>query len=270
MSPASETRANESTAASADAVHLLGVRVHPLTWERLRNVIVDAVVKRRRSIIANHNLHSVYLYHHDAGLRAFYEDAAVVHIDGMGLVFFGKLNGACLNAAQRVTPLDWIHPLLADAQRRNWRVFYLGSRPGVAARSAAILKAEFPRLQLETAHGYFDARRESAENRAVVETINRFAPDLLLVGMGMPRQEKWIHENRDALDAGAIFNVGGLMDYIAGETATPPRWMGRVGLEWLFRLCSDPKRLWRRYLVEPWFVMKLFFDELLRKGRPAL
>jgi N-acetylglucosaminyldiphosphoundecaprenol N-acetyl-beta-D-mannosaminyltransferase len=252
------------------SVRVLGVDVTPVLWPRLEEIIIDAVVNRRRSIIANHNLHSVYLYHHDAVLRAFYQEAAVVHVDGMGLVLLGKLHGAWLNAAQRLTPLDWIRPLLADAQRRNWRVFYLGSRPGVAAHGAAILKAEFPALQLETAHGYFDARRESDENRAVVETINRFAPDLLLVGMGMPRQEKWIHENREALDAAAIFNVGGLMDYIAGETPTPPRWMGRVGLEWLFRLCSDPKRLRRRYLVEPWFVMKIFFAELLRNRRPAL
>ena len=83
--------------------------------------------------------------------------------------------------------------------------------------------------------------------------------------MGMPRQEHWIFENSADVGAGAICNVGGLMDYIAGETPTPPRWMGRFGLEWLFRLASNPKRLWRRYLIEPWFVLKLFFAELLRR-----
>jgi N-acetylglucosaminyldiphosphoundecaprenol N-acetyl-beta-D-mannosaminyltransferase len=248
-------------------MRLLGVEVTPVLWPRLEEIVVDAVVNRRGWIIANHNLHSVYLYHHDAGLRDFYAEAAVVHVDGMGLVFLGQLLGLWISPTERLTPLDWIRPLLADAQRRSWRAFYLGSRPGVADRGAAILKAEFPGLSLETAHGYFDAERESAENRAVVETINRFAPDLLLVGMGMPRQERWIYENREALDASAIFNVGGLMDYIAGETPTPPRWMGRVGLEWLFRLGSDPARLWRRYLVEPWFVMKIFLAELLRNRR---
>src|SRR5262249_2952158 len=187
-----------------------------------------------------------------------------------GLVFFGKLLGLWLSRWQRLTPLDWIRPLLADAQQRGWRVFYLGSRPGVADKGAALLKAEFPGLSLETAHGYFDARHKSAENRAVLETINRFAPDLLLVGMGMPRQEPWIAENRKGLNARAIFNVGGLMDSLAGETPTPPRWMGRVGLEWLFRLCSEPARLWRRYLVEPWFVMKIFFSELRRRRRHSL
>jgi len=246
---------------------LLGVEVTPVLWPQLEEIIVDAVGNRRRWIIANHNFHSVYLFHHDAGLRDFYGEAAVIHVDGMGLVFFGQMLGLWLSRSQRLTPLDWIRPLLADAQQRNWRVFYLGSRPGVADKGAATLKTEFPGLRLETAHGYFDTRRESAENRSVLKTINRFAPDLLLVGMGMPRQERWIYENRRELHASAIFNVGGLMDYVAGETPTPPRWMGRVGLEWLFRLCSDPARLWRRYLVEPWFVMKIFFSELLRRRR---
>ncbi len=248
-------------------VRVLGVEVTPVVWPRLEEIIVDTVVNRRRRIVANHNLHSVYLYHHDAGVRAFYAAADVVHIDGMSLVFLGKLLGVWLNRSERLTPLDWIRPLLADAERKSWRAFYLGSRPGVAERGAAILAAEFPGLRLETAHGYFDAGRESAENRAVVDTINRFAPDLLLVGMGMPRQERWIYENREALDARVIFNVGGLMDYIAGETPTPPRWMGRGGLEWLFRLWSDPARLWPRYLVEPWFIMKLFFAEFFRNRR---
>ena len=248
------------------SVRLLGVQVHPFTWPRLEECVIEAVAARRRSIIANHNLHSLYLYHHDAAVRAFYDHAAAVHIDGMSLVLFGKLLRLPLSRAHRLTPLDWIRPLLAEAARRRWRVFYLGGRPGVAERGAARLRAEFPGLALETAHGYFDASREGAENRAVVDTINHCRPDLLLVGMGMPRQERWILENREALDAGAIFNVGGLLDYVAGATATPPRWMGRLGLEWLFRLLSDPSRLWKRYLIEPWFVGKIFLAELRGKN----
>lgn len=257
---------SERTINSHRSVRVLGVEVHPCTWRALEEAIVEGVAARRGSIIANHNLHSLYLYHHDAAVRAFYGSAAVVHIDGMSLVVIGRLLGLPLERAHRLTPLDWIRPLLAEAARRRWRVFYLGGKPGVAERAAALLREEFPGLALETAHGYFHARCASEENRAVVDAINRFGPDLLLVGMGMPRQEHWILENGADIAAGAIFNVGGLFDYIAGESATPPRWMGRMGLEWLFRLASDPTRLWRRYVVEPWFVMKLFFAELLRKN----
>jgi N-acetylglucosaminyldiphosphoundecaprenol N-acetyl-beta-D-mannosaminyltransferase len=247
------------------AVSLLGIAVHPLEWKDLKAIISSSVEQKHGSIIAHHNLHSVYLFHRDTGVREFYSRASWTHIDGMSLVFFGRLLGLRLFRAHRLTHLDWIHPLLADAARRRWRVFYLGGKPGVAERAAVLLRGAFPGLILQTAHGYFDARRASEENRAVLDAVNRFGPDLLLVGMGMPRQEHWILENRADLAAGAIFNVGGLFDYIAGETATPPRWLGRCGLEWLFRLTSDPARLSRRYLVEPWFVIKLFFAELLRK-----
>ena len=254
---------SDRTINSRRSVRVLGVEVHPCTWPALQEAIVEAVAARRGSIVANHNLHSLYLYHHDAAVRAFYGSAAVIHIDGMSLVVLGKLLGLPLERAHRLTPLDWIRPLLADAARRRWRVFYLGGKPGVAERAAELLRGEFPGLAFQTAHGYFDARRASEENRAVVDAINRFDPDLLLVGMGMPRQEHWILENRADIAARVVFNVGGLMDYIAGETATPPRWLGRLGLEWLFRLSSNPRRLSMRYLVEPWFVSKLFLAELL-------
>jgi N-acetylglucosaminyldiphosphoundecaprenol N-acetyl-beta-D-mannosaminyltransferase len=247
------------------AVRLLGVAVHPLTWERLREIIADAVENDRGSIIAHHNLHSIYYYHHDPAVRSFYSRAQWIHIDGMSLVLLGRLLGLPLGRSQRLTHLDWIRPLLAEAVRREWRIFYLGSRPGVAERGAGILRGEFPGLRLETMHGYFDARPEGAENRRVIEAVERTRPHLLLVGMGVPRQERWILENRERLRAGAIFNTGALMDYIAGEATTPPRWMGRVGLEWLFRLATDPARLWKRYLIEPWFVAGLFLAE--RFGR---
>jgi N-acetylglucosaminyldiphosphoundecaprenol N-acetyl-beta-D-mannosaminyltransferase len=252
------------------AVRLLGVEVHRLTLERLKSVIAESVENHKSRIIANHNLHSVYLFHHDAAFRSFYARAALVHVDGMSLVFFGKLLGLLLSRENRLTPLDWIRPVAAEASQRGWRIFYLGSRPGVAARGAAILRREFPGLLIETAHGHFDARPAGAENRGVVEAINRYRPNLLLVGMGMPRQEHWLLANAERIQADVIFNVGALMDYVAGATPTPPRWLGPLGLEWLFRLASQPAHLWKRYLVEPWFVLRLFLTEWYRPaGNPA-
>jgi N-acetylglucosaminyldiphosphoundecaprenol N-acetyl-beta-D-mannosaminyltransferase len=260
MSSAVEKRSNPE-------VRLLGVRVHRLTWRRLIDTVAEAVKKDRRWIIANHNLHSVYLHHHDAAVRAFYGRADIVHIDGMSLVLFGKLLGLRLSRENRLTPLDWARPLMAEAARRGWRIFYLGSAPGIAARGADILRREFPGLLLDVADGYFDAREDGAENQNVVAGINRYRPHLLLVGMGMPRQERWVLENAARVQTNAIFNVGALMDYIAGAAPTPPRWLGPLGLEWLFRLLCQPARLWRRYLLEPWFVCGLFLAELAARVR---
>jgi N-acetylglucosaminyldiphosphoundecaprenol N-acetyl-beta-D-mannosaminyltransferase len=247
------------------AVELLGVSVHRLAWDDLKAGIAEAAENNRRWIIANHNFHSVYLYHHDPAVRAFYSKAAYAYVDGMPLVFLGRLLGLALGRKNRLTPLDWLRPLCAEAARRCWRIFYLGSKPDVAERGARRLREEFPGLRIKTAHGYFDTRPDGEENRAVVEAINRCRPHLLMVGMGMPRQEKWILHNLEKVDAGAVFNVGALMDYVAGEIPTPPRWAGQIGLEWLFRLLSQPRHLWRRYLVEPWFVLRLFVSECAQR-----
>jgi N-acetylglucosaminyldiphosphoundecaprenol N-acetyl-beta-D-mannosaminyltransferase len=100
----------------------------------------------------------------------------------------------------------------------------------------------------------------------VLAAIRSFRPHILMVGMGMPRQEHWILDNLDEIEVRVILTAGACMDYVAGAVPTPPRWMGRWGLEWLFRLGSDPTRLWRRYLIEPWFVFRLFIRDLLARS----
>ena len=100
--------------------------------------------------------------------------------------------------------------------------------------------------------------------------IRDYAPDVLMVGMGMPRQEIWIEENLKDIFATAIFCCGGLMDLVAGEIPTPPRWLGPLGLEWLFRLFSQPVRTWRRYLLEPWFIFFRVTKHYLRYGHLSI
>ncbi len=241
----------------------LGVQVDALSIPELNSVIAKSVEQNRKWIIANHNLHSLYLYHHDFKMRNFYAKAEYTHIDGMPLVIFGKLLGYPLQRNQRVTYVDWVHPLMAEAARQNWRIFYLGSKPGVAEKGVRILRDRFPGLQIACAHGYIDAHKDSPENLATLEAIASYKPHILMVGMGMPRQEYWITDNLENIHANSILTSGACIDYIAGAVPTPPRWMGRFGLEWLYRLVSEPKRLWKRYLLEPWFVATLFFREIL-------
>ena len=237
---------------------LLGVVVDPLTIAELNERIAKAVNQGERLIIAHHNLHSVYLYHRDPKMRAFFARAQVVHIDGMPLVYWARVLGYPVTKQHRVTYVDWVHPLMATAAAEGWRVFYLGGKPGVAARAAEKLRRQYPGLVLETRHGYFTPE----ENDAVLEEIARFQPHVLMVGMGMPRQEHWVLDNLERISANAILTAGACFDYVAGVIPTPPRWMGRVGLEWLYRLWSEPRRLARRYLLEPWFLVPLALKDL--------
>lgn len=240
-------------------ISLLGVTVNAVTIEDLNLCIAASVERNERWIIANHNLRSVYLFHRDPEMRSFFTHALIVHIDGMPLVYWARLLGYPVRKEHRVTYVDWVHPLMAMAEAEGWRVFYLGGKPGVAAQAAQKLQERYPRLMIQTHHGYFTPE----ENETVLQEIAEFQPHVLMVGMGMPRQEHWVLDNLDRIQANAILTAGACFDYIAGAIPTPPRWMGRMGLEWLYRLFSEPRRLWRRYLVEPWALLPLFLKDLM-------
>jgi N-acetylglucosaminyldiphosphoundecaprenol N-acetyl-beta-D-mannosaminyltransferase len=250
---------------SRRSIKLLGVTVHPMTLQDLTSAICDAIAGNERWILANHNLHSIYLYHHDSKMRAFYRHARDIYIDGMSLVLLGKLMGYSLKKEHRLTYIDWFPAVLRMAAQQGWRIFYLGSRPGVAARGAAVLKFGLPELRMETGHGYFNPDPQSDDSRKVVERINRYRPQILMVGMGMPLQEHWIMDHIEQLHAHVVLNVGAYIDYVAGAIPTPPRWMGFAGVEWLYRLICEPRRLWRRYLLEPWFLAGIAARNGLRR-----
>jgi N-acetylglucosaminyldiphosphoundecaprenol N-acetyl-beta-D-mannosaminyltransferase len=239
----------------------LGVRVGAYTIDDLHAEIADAVAAGTRIVIANHNMHSVALTRRDSKFRAFFDVADVTHVDGMPLVPLGRMLGAPLTRAHRVTYVDWVPALMAEAERRGWRVFSLGGKPGVGERGAAVLRERHPGLVIETAHGYFDQRAGSAESEDVLARIAAFRPNVLLVGLGMPRQEHWAYDHRGRIAANATLMAGAALDYVAGAVPTPPRWAGRWSLEWAFRLMAEPKRLGQRYLVEPWPVLGLFVRE---------
>ncbi|NYF79607.1 WecB/TagA/CpsF family glycosyltransferase [Granulicella arctica] len=248
-------------------VSFLGLTMQPKSMSELNALVEQGIAEGRKWIITNHNLHSLYLLHRWPKLRKFYADAHWTFIDGMPLVALGRLYGYSLQREHRVTLADWLQPLMELAASKGWRVFNLGSPKGVGEKAAAELRKQYPALQIEVNDGYFDARHGSPESEAVIERINAYRPDLLMVGMGMPRQEYWTHENFARLDACIIMSSNGAaMDYIAGTVPTPPRWAGRLGLEWAFRLLNEPRRLFGRYLVEPWYILMLLSIDYLRTG----
>ena len=206
-------------------------------------------------MIASQNLHGLYTHSRDSHFRILHDDARTcVHIDGMPIIWLGRLFGLNLKAEQRTAWIDWFLPLMDLSRRKGWRVFYLGGREEVVEAGLALLRRDYPGLQIDGRDGFFDADPDSGGNRAVIERINRFRPHVLIVGMGMGRQERWIVENEAALDVNCIGTSGACLEYFAGAVRMPPRWLGRVGFEWAFRLFDDPRRFWRRYLVEPWSV----------------
>jgi N-acetylglucosaminyldiphosphoundecaprenol N-acetyl-beta-D-mannosaminyltransferase len=245
---------------SAPRVGVLGVDVDAVTLDALLDDVEVAVETRTRLVVANHNLHSARLVREDPAMARFYGRAGRIVIDGMPLVWFGRLLGHDLAPAHRITCVDSIPALLERAESRRWRVFVLGSDTVTHTRGIARVRERFPGLDVTGRDGWFDVG--SAADDAVVAEVNRARPDVLLVGMGMPRQEPWLDVRLDELDAPVVVTVGGWLDYVAGARATPPRWVARLGFEWLARLVDEPRRLAYRYLVEPWALVPVAAAEL--------
>jgi N-acetylglucosaminyldiphosphoundecaprenol N-acetyl-beta-D-mannosaminyltransferase len=246
--------------------NLFGIRVQAITTTDLLTVISDALVNEATYVISNLNMHYLYGWHRYSAIRVHHARADFTHIDGLPLIPLFRLFGARLKGKHRIAYMEFLPVLATEAVKQGWRIYYLGSDPGVVEKGAARLREQHPGLKLRTHHGYFDTH--GAENEAVLSDIRAYAPEVLMVGMGMPRQEAWVTENLDHIAARTIFSCAGCtMDYAAGVIPSCPRWLGNSGFEWLYRLLAEPARLWRRYLVEPWFVLGLLTMAYFKLGR---
>ncbi|HEX2729675.1 MAG TPA: WecB/TagA/CpsF family glycosyltransferase [Rubrobacteraceae bacterium] len=233
---------------SAERVDVLGVGVDPLTVEELETEVRRLARGAERAVVLNVNAHCLNLAYRDASLRDYFDRADVVFCDGFGVKLAAWLLGCWIPA--RITYADWMWRLAALAAREGFSVYFLGARPGVARRAADRLVARYPGLVVSGAHhGYFDHRTGTPENEAIVEGINAAVPDILVVGFGMPLQERWLMENRHRLNAKVALTGGAAFDYVAGNLRRGPRLLTDNGLEWLTRLLIEPRRLWRRYLI---------------------
>ena len=134
----------------------------------------------------------------------------------------------------------------------------LGGKPGVAEKAMENAKAKFPAAKfIGAAPGFF---ADSAEEQKVIEKINALDPDILLVAMGVPKQEKWIAKHRHELVCGIALAVGGLLDFVSGRIPRAPVWMRRLGIEWCYRLYQEPRRMFRRYVIgNPLFLLRVIF-----------
>jgi len=250
--PAAPRRPYRLTRRPEERVRVLGGVMDLVRPEEVFHFVTGKLEARQSAIVANHNLHSLYLIGKDHQIGEFYQQADLIEVDSVPLIFWARLVGRASRRFHRCTYLDWRDDFWALATQKNWKVFFVGGAPGVADTAVERIHQDYPGVRIASHHGYFDVRPGSAANDAVVAAIRDFAPDIVLVGMGMPRQEVWTLENHKAYGPAVTFTVGGAFDYEAGVQKAAPRWMGPMGMEWLFRLMVDPQRLFSRYCVEPW------------------
>ena len=245
-----------------ERVNILGVNVDPLSVAELHARILSIVREGGHALTLHVNIYGLNLCYRDSELRAFFNAAPVVFCDGAGVVLGARILGRHL--PKRITYADWAWELMDFAERENLSLFFLGARPGVARKAAARLKGRYPNLKIAGIHhGYFDGTVGGPENEAVLRKINATRPDILLVGFGMPLQERWLMHNWDRIDARVALTGGAVFDYVSEELKRGPRILTDNGFEWLARLLIEPKRLWRRYLIgNPLFLLRVLKQRL--------
>ncbi len=227
------------------SLEILGVRVDRVDLAGLLSFLRDAAGSDASVSVYYLNPHIWNLARDDPALRAALDAADVVWCDGVGILVGARILGERLPT--RMTVPDFIDEVCRQCVVDGRRLYFLGSEEGVALRAADILQRRNPGLKVVGSHhGYLRVPEEEAR---VVEEVRRLAPDLLLVGMGSPRQELWIGKNLQRLNVRVGWAVGALFDHVAGTVPRAPRWASKHGFEWLHRLMVEPRRLWRRYMV---------------------
>ena len=192
------------------------------------------------------NAHVLNQSARDATLRHALTTADLVYCDGYGVRLAAK--ALDVPVPHRMTGADWIWSLAALCQQTQKSVYLLGSDAGIARRAAERLAETVPGLDVRGSHhGYFTVG--SPHDDRVIEDINERRPDIVLVGMGTPKQEQWVQANAHRLDVDVLWTVGALFDVVSGKVPRAPGWLADNGLEWIFRLAIEPGRMWRRYLL---------------------
>jgi N-acetylglucosaminyldiphosphoundecaprenol N-acetyl-beta-D-mannosaminyltransferase len=253
---------------AAAPVAILGVPFDNITTEETLRIIDEMIRSRRPHYLATANVDFLVQAARDVELRRILFDAHLVLCDGTPLVWASKLLGNPL--PERVAGSDLVPLLLAIAAEKGYRPFFLGATPDTLETAVARVKERYPRLNLA---GYYSPpfnKLLEMDHEEIRDRIIRSQPDLLFVGFGCPKQEKWINMHYRSLGVPVAIGVGGTFDFLAGKLARAPQWMQKSGTEWIFRLAQEPKRLFARYAQDLWYFSRGIAAQYwrLRSGRP--
>jgi len=240
-----------------------GIKIDALTRDEfLDRVRAWACGVSSPRLITYLNAHCINLYFKNPEYARIVDGADCVYADGQSVVWAAKFLGEPLTG--RVSAGDFFPQFSEMCASEGFSLYLLGSRPGVAEKAAENIKYEFPTLKVAGCRsGYFSADEEPV----IVKDIMDAHPSVLLIGMGVPRQEIFAASHKNEMGVPVVWCVGALFEYIAGVTRRAPVWMRRIGLEWIFRLAMEPCRLWRRYLLgNVSFLMRVIKYRLKRKS----
>jgi N-acetylglucosaminyldiphosphoundecaprenol N-acetyl-beta-D-mannosaminyltransferase len=245
--------------------NVLGVALHAMNLSVATEAVLEALRERRKGYVCVTGVHGVSEAQNDPAFRAILNGAFLNTTDGMPLVWLGRR--AVGPWVDRVYGPDLLLEILRATQSTPYRHFFYGGAPGVTEALQARLEALFPGVTICGIYCPPFRPLDALEEADLQRVVRAARPDIIWVGLSTPKQERFMFEYLPKLDTTLMFGVGAAFDFHAGRVAQAPRWMQRSGLEWFYRLCSEPRRLGRRYLVNnPLFLWRILGQRLgLRK-----
>jgi len=251
-----------------DDVRVWGLPLSPLRRSEAAEAVSALIAKGRPSYFITANLHYAMVSHGDPEMKAINEASAFLLADGAPLVWASRWRRSPL--PERVAGSDLIYDLCERAAARGHRVFFLGGPPGAAEEASRRLAALYPGLIVAGVACPPFRPLSDDEHDALIASIRASRPDLLFVAFGQPKGERWIHRHRDELGVPACVQVGASLEFVAGRVARAPSWMRKGGLEWAFRIATDPARLGPRYARNAAFLLRMAVADFRRGRRPEV
>lgn len=255
----SDARKGQEPCASHPRMNILGVGVHAIRMVDAVNTLACWIENRVKTQVVVCPVYTVMLCQEDAELHHILDAAGLVTADGMPLVFVGRLMG--YRNIERVYGPDLMQAFCQHASKKGYTSFLYGGAQGVAENLASRLTEQYPGLRIVGTYSPPYRELTGRETAEIADMINTANPDVVWVGLGTPKQDKWIAGSREHINAPVMIGVGAAFDFLGERVLQAPRWMQRSGLEWLFRLIVEPRRLWRRYLVyNPLFIINIILQ----------
>ncbi|MBC8388139.1 MAG: WecB/TagA/CpsF family glycosyltransferase [Actinobacteria bacterium] len=246
-----------------ESIKILNTRVDLVNVDDVHIFIKQTIKSGHRYVIGNLNINAANIAYEQSWFLDFINRCPMVFCDGKGIQLGAYLSGKSIPV--QITYHTWMSQLLKFCEKNQYSLFFLGSKPGVYRGAIQKVLKKHPYLKINGYHGYFNKHGE--ENRAVIEKINKFQPNILIVGFGMPLQEKWIMENEDKIQTNIFLNGGAYLEWISGYQKQAPKWMTQTGFEWFYRLIREPRRLYKRYVIGNPLFIKRVIRERIKDGK---
>jgi N-acetylglucosaminyldiphosphoundecaprenol N-acetyl-beta-D-mannosaminyltransferase len=232
--------------------NILGVNISAINLAEAVEIIEIWITQGQQNYICVTPAHGVMDCQRDPELKRIFNHSGLTTPDGMSIVWLLKWMGYC--HVNRVYGPDLLLAACERSLETGWRHFFYGGAPGIAQSLSGRLIARFSRLQVAGTYAPPFRPITPAEDRTITERINAAGPDIVWVGLSTPKQERWMAGHVGKLHAPVLVGVGAAFDFFSGAKPQAPRWIQRSGFEWLFRLVTEPRRLWRRYIQYPYFL----------------